>query len=112
MGRCSMRTRCSRAALALGGTLLAYLSWKRQTAGMRLENKDGFTPDQRFFIGMGQWACESQRPENLRVSAITNPHSPGKYRINGIVSDLPQFQQAFNCKAGQPMVSAKACKIW
>jgi endothelin-converting enzyme/putative endopeptidase len=96
----------------LGGTLLAYLAWKKQTESMRLENKDGFSPDQRFFIGMGQWACENQRPENLRVSAITNPHSPGRYRINGIVSDLPQFAQAFGCKAGQPMVSSRVCKIW
>jgi endothelin-converting enzyme/putative endopeptidase len=96
----------------LGGTLLAYLAWKKQTAGMNLESKDGFTPDQRFFIGYAQWACENNRPENLRVSAVTNPHSPGKDRVNGIVSDLPQFQQAFACKAGQPMVSAKMCKIW
>jgi len=96
----------------LGGTLLAWLAWKKQTAGMHLENRDGFTPDQRFFIGYAQWACENERPENLRVSAITNPHSPGKYRVNGIVADLPQFAQAFGCKAGQPMVSAKACKVW
>ncbi|MFP5227388.1 MAG: M13 family metallopeptidase [Acidobacteriota bacterium] len=96
----------------LGGTLLAYLAWKKQTAGMQLEDKDGFTPDQRFFIGMGQWACENRRPEESRVHAITDPHSPGKYRINGIVSDLPQFAHAFGCKAGQPMVSAKVCKIW
>lgn len=96
----------------LGGTLLAYLAWKKQTAGMHLQPQDGFTPDQRFFIGYAQWACENERPENLRVSAITDPHSPGKYRVNGIVSDLPQFAQAFGCKAGQPMVSAMACKIW
>jgi endothelin-converting enzyme/putative endopeptidase len=96
----------------LGGTLLAYLAWKKQTEAMHLESKDGFTPDQRFFIGYAQWACENNRPENLRVSAVTNPHSPGKYRVNGIVANLPQFQQAFSCKAGQPMVSAKACKIW
>ncbi len=96
----------------LGGTLLAYLAWKKQTAGMHLQPQDGFTPDQRFFIGYAQWACENNRPENQRVRAVTDPHSPGKYRVNGIVSDLPQFAQAFGCKAGQPMVSAKACKIW
>ncbi len=96
----------------LGGTLLAYEAWKMQTAGQHLENKDGFTPDQRFFIGYAQWACENERPENLRVSAITNPHSPGKYRVNGIVADMPQFAAAFGCKAGDPMVNAKACKIW
>ncbi len=64
----------------LGGTLLAYIAWKDATAGATLESKDGFTPDQRFFIGFAQWACNDQRPENLRVNAITNPHSPGKYR--------------------------------
>jgi putative endopeptidase len=95
----------------LGGTLLAYIAWKaadpNETAPV-----DGFTPDQRFFIGFAQWACENQRPENLRANAITNPHSPGKYRINGIVSDLPQFQKAFNCGADSPMVRAKACQVW
>ena len=96
----------------LGGTLLGYEAWKKQTAGLHLQDKDGFTPDQRYFIGMAQWACENQRPENQRVNAITDPHSPGKYRVNGIVSDMPQFAAAFGCKAGQPMVYAKACKIW
>jgi endothelin-converting enzyme/putative endopeptidase len=96
----------------LGGTLLAYIAWKKQTEGQSLQPIDGFTPDQRFFIGMAQWACENQRPENLRVSAITNPHSPGVARINGVVSNLPQFQQAFSCKEGQPMVHTPTCKVW
>ena len=97
----------------LGGTLLAYIAWKDATASEKLENMDGFTPDQRFFIGFAQWACESQRPENLRVNALTNPHSPGKYRINGIVSDLPEFAKAFGCNDGSPMTrGAKGCKVW
>jgi putative endopeptidase len=96
----------------LGGTLLAYLAWRRATESQRLRPLDGFTPDQRFFVGFAQWACENDRPENLRVSAITNPHSPGRYRINGIVSNLVEFQQAFSCRAGQPMVQAKMCKVW
>jgi endothelin-converting enzyme/putative endopeptidase len=97
----------------LGGTLLAYIAWKDAVASQKLEPMDGFTPDQRFFIGFAQWACENNRPENERVNAITNPHSPGKYRVNGIVSDLPQFWQAFQCKDGDPMVrGAKACKVW
>ena len=96
----------------LGGTLLAYIAWKMQTAGQTLQPKDGFTPDQRFFIGYAQWACENERPENLRVSAITNPHSPGSARVNGIVSNMPQFAAAFGCKAGQPMVNAPMCKVW
>jgi endothelin-converting enzyme/putative endopeptidase len=96
----------------IGGTLIAYIAWKDAIANENVEPVDGFTPDQRFFIGMAQWACESQRPENLRANAITNPHSPGKYRINGVVSDLPQFQKAFGCKEGQPMVREKMCKVW
>jgi len=96
----------------LGGTLLAYLAWKKATANEKLENRDGFNPDQRFFIGFAQWACENDRPENLRVSALTDPHSPGKYRINGIVSNMPEFEKAFSCKAGQPMVRENKCKVW
>jgi endothelin-converting enzyme/putative endopeptidase len=96
----------------IGGTLLAYIAWKKQTEGQKLPNVDGFTPDQRYFIGMAQWACEINRPENLRVSAITNPHSPGFARVNGVVVDLPEFQQAFSCKKGQPMVSTNACRVW
>ncbi len=96
----------------LGGTLLAYVAWKKETEGKRLEPVQGFTPDQRFFIGMAQWACNNERPENLRLRAATDPHSPGKYRINGVVSNMPEFQKAFGCKAGQPMVREKACRVW
>jgi len=96
----------------IGGTLLAYIAWKKQTEGQTLASADGFTPDQRFFVGMAQWACENQRPENERVSAITNPHSPGFARINGVVSNMPEFQKAFGCKAGQAMVHAPTCRVW
>ncbi len=57
----------------IGGTLLAYVAWRDATAGQRLESIDGFTPEQRFFIGFAQWACENQRPENLRANAIDEP---------------------------------------
>lgn len=96
----------------LGGELLAYIAWKAQTANLHLQPEQGFTPDQRFFIGMGQWACENERPEDQRERAITDPHSPAKYRINGVVSNLPEFRRAFSCKAGQPMVNADSCKVW
>jgi endothelin-converting enzyme/putative endopeptidase len=96
----------------IGGTLLAYIAWKQQTQGQTLAAADGFTPEQRFFVGMAQWACENQRPENERVSAITNPHSPGFARINGVVSNMPEFQKAFNCKTGQPMVHTPTCRVW
>jgi endothelin-converting enzyme/putative endopeptidase len=96
----------------LGGLILAWMAWKMQTQGKQLENRDGFTPDQRFFIGYAQWACENERPENLRANAITNEHSPGKYRVNGLVVNMPEFQQAFSCKAGQPMVRENRCRVW
>ena len=96
----------------IGGTLLAYIAWKKQTADQTLTPRDGFTPDQRFWVGMAQWACENERPENLRVSALTNPHSPGYARVNGVVTNIPEFGKAFSCKAGQPMVKEKACKVW
>ena len=96
----------------LGGTLLAYMAWKMQEQGKPLQNIDGFTPDQRYFIGMAQWACENTRPEDLRVRAATDPHSPGFARVNGVVSNMPEFQKAFGCKAGQPMVHTPTCKVW
>ena len=96
----------------LGGTLLAYIAWKAANKGKTLQPVDGLTPDQRFFVGMAQWACGSERPENLRMGAITDPHSPLEYRVNGVVSNMPEFQSAFSCKAGQPMVRANSCKVW
>jgi len=96
----------------LGGEVLAYIAWKKANAAQHLEPHDGFTPEQRFFIGFGQWACTNERPEQLRVQAITDPHSPGKDRINGVVVNMPDFRQAFACKPGQKMVSEKVCRVW
>ena len=96
----------------LGGTLLGYIAWQAQEKGKTLENIDGFTPDQRYFIGMAQWACENSRPEDLRVRTATDPHSPGFARVNGVVANMPEFQKAFGCKAGQPMVHTPTCRVW
>jgi endothelin-converting enzyme/putative endopeptidase len=96
----------------LGGTLIAYIAWKKATASANLQPVEGFTPDQRFFIGFAQWACENTREANSRLQAATDPHSPGFARITGIVTNLPEFSTAFGCKVGQPMVKAKVCKVW
>ena len=96
----------------LGGTILAYMAWKNSTSKLELKPLDGLTPDQRFFTGMAQWACGSERPEQKRVNAITNPHSPNEYRINGVVSNMPEFASAFACKVGQPMVRERVCRVW
>ncbi len=96
----------------LGGTMLAYYAWKHTTEGQDLKAADGLTPDQRYFVGMAQWACGEVRPETKRERAITDPHSPLEYRINGVVSNMPEFAKAFGCKVGQPMVRENACRVW
>jgi len=96
----------------LGGTLLAYLAWKEDTKGQKLDPVDGLTPEQRFFIGYGQSWCTNERDEFKRLRATVDPHSPEKYRANGVVSNMPEFLEAFHCKAGQPMAKEKVCRIW
>ena len=96
----------------LGGTLLAYIAWKHATQSEDPNSADGLRPDQRFFVGMAQWACGEERPESKRLHALTDPHSPNEYRINGVVADLPQFGSAFGCKVGQPMRRENACRVW
>ena len=96
----------------LGGLVLGWMAWKMEVAGKKLETRDGLTPEQRFFVGYSQWACENNRPEDLRDRALTNPHSPGRYRVNGLMVNMPEFQRAFACKAGQPMVAEKRCRVW
>ncbi len=96
----------------LGGMILAWSAWKAETANKTLEARDGLTPEQRFFVGFAQWTCGEVRPEEQRIHAMTDPHSPGKYRINGVAVNLPEFQQAFACKPGQAMVKEKRCRVW
>ena len=96
----------------LGGTLLAYLAWKEATKDQKRESIDGFTPDQRFFIAYGQQWCSSNKDETKRLRAAIDPHSPDQYRANGVVSNMPEFREAFHCKLGQPMVRENACRVW
>jgi putative endopeptidase len=96
----------------LGGLVLAWMAWQSEVAQQKLELRDGLKPEQRFFVGYAQWACENTRPEDMRDRALTNSHSPGKYRVNGLMVNMPEFAKAFSCKAGQPMVSEKPCRVW
>jgi len=98
----------------LGGLILAWQAWKADTANQRLSEMDGLTPDQRFFVGFAQWACAAERPESLRLHAATDPHSPPRYRINGVVVNMPEFKQAFNCPDDAPLVKPdeEICRIW
>jgi predicted metalloendopeptidase len=99
-----------------GGARIALAALEHMIAddktGKEGQSIDGYTPEQRFFLGFGRVWCEKQRPENLRLQVTTNPHSPGKYRVNGVVQNMPEFQKAWNCKAGQPMVAENACHVW
>jgi putative endopeptidase len=96
----------------LGGLLLAYRAWREATSGLKLEPIDGLTPDQRFFVGYGQSWCSSRRPQEERLRAGVDPHSPPRFRTNGVVSNLPEFRQAFGCRTGQPMAPATMCRVW
>ena len=73
---------------------------------------DGFTPEQRFFLGWGADLVRELHRAGARLRAQTDPHSPGRYRVNGVVSNMPEFQKAFNCPAKAPMVRENACRVW
>jgi putative endopeptidase len=96
----------------VGGLILAYMAWKDDTKGQNLQAIGGLTPDQRFFVGYGQSWCSNERDETKRLRATVDPHSPEKYRTNGVVSNMPEFQEAFHCKTGSPMVNANRCRVW
>src|SRR5215467_4758461 len=96
----------------LGGLMLAYMAWKEDTKNQKLDPIDGLTPEQRFFVGYGQSWCGQVRDESKRLRATVDPHSPDRYRTNGVVSNMPEFQEAFHCKAGAPMVRENRCRVW
>lgn len=80
------------------------------TAEARSEAK--FTPEQQLFLGYAQNWCANQRPEYVRMLAQTDPHSPDPIRVKGVLVNMPEFAEAFGCKAGQPMAPAKRCRVW
>jgi len=96
----------------LGGLVLAWMAWRTETEHKPPAPRESLSPEQRFFVGYAQWACEATRAGELRVRALTEPHSPGKYRVNGLVVNTPEFARAFSCKVGQPMASPKPCRVW
>jgi putative endopeptidase len=95
-----------------GGVKIAYMALQNALKGKEAPQADGLTPDQRFFLGYAQIWCQNVTPESSRVLALTDPHSPGQYRVNGVVQNSAEFQKAFGCKAGQPMVRENACRVW
>jgi endothelin-converting enzyme/putative endopeptidase len=96
----------------LGGTRIAYMALLGTLGGKAPEKIDGFTPEQRFFLGQGQVWCANVSDQAARLRALTDPHSLPKYRVNGVVSVMPEFRKAFGCKEGAPMVRADSCRVW
>ncbi len=100
-----------------GGIRLAYMALMDDLARKSVpvsEKKDGYTEAQEFFIGFAQDWCENVTPETARFLAQTDPHAPGKFRANGVVKNMPEFDHAFGCKAGNPMYVANGvgCRVW
>jgi putative endopeptidase len=95
-----------------GGLRIAYMALMDTLAGKQPKPIDGFTAEQRFFLGYGQVWCQNITEESSRLRAQTDPHSPAEFRVNGVVSNMPEFQKAFGCKVGQPMVRGPACRVW
>jgi endothelin-converting enzyme/putative endopeptidase len=95
-----------------GGVRLALMAYLTSAASTAARTLDGFTPEQRVFMGWAQVWCENARPEYSRLQAQTNPHSPGRYRVNGVLSNMPEFRKAFACKADAPMVRQDQCRVW
>jgi endothelin-converting enzyme/putative endopeptidase len=96
-----------------GGLRIAWIALMNDLAGKTLPKLDGFDQSRQYFLGWGQIWCENMRPEAERLQAQTNPHAIPHFRVNGTVSNMPEFQKAFGCKEGLPMVrDGKACRTW
>jgi endothelin-converting enzyme/putative endopeptidase len=100
----------------LGGLRLAFAAMQAARAGRPDGDRKllGYTPEQQFFLGYAQSWCASLRDEAMRLRALTDPHAPPKYRVNGPLSNMPEFAEAFSCDEGDPMArpAAARCAVW
>jgi putative endopeptidase len=98
-----------------GGLRIAYMALLDTLAaeGKSISDKiDGYTEAQRYFLGFAQVWCENETEQVARQQVLTNPHSPGRWRVNGTVQNFDQFGKAFGCVKGQPMLPAASCRVW
>lgn len=97
-----------------GGARIALMALENmiRESGKAPENIDGYTPEQRYFLGFARVWCEKRTPEYSRMLVNVDPHSPGRFRTNGVVENMPEFQKAWGCKTGQAMVSPNMCRVW
>jgi len=95
-----------------GGLRLAFAALKKYLAGKPQKLIDGLTPEQRFFLAFAETQCVNTSDQTARNRLVTDPHSPGKWRVNGTVMNMPEFKQAFGCQPGDAMVNPKPCRLW
>jgi putative endopeptidase len=98
-----------------GGLRIAYMALLDTLAAQKksIDDKiDGYTEEQRYFLGFAQVWCQNQTEQAARQSALVDPHSPGRWRVNGTVQNFDQFGKAFGCTKGQPMYPANSCRVW
>lgn len=96
----------------LGGTRASYRAWKAKAQPGTTPAVPGLTDDQLFFIAYAQGWCTVSAPQWDKMLVLSNPHSPAKYRVNGPLTNLPEFHSAFGCAEGKPMHPAKTCEVW
>ena len=98
----------------LGGATIALRAYEKSLEGKRRQTIDGFTPEQRFFLGFAQVWGENMSPQEATRRALTDPHAQGPFRVNGTVQNMPEFWKAYNCTDSDKMVreAAKRCSIW
>jgi putative endopeptidase len=95
-----------------GGLKIAHMALMETLAGKEPEKLDGFTAEQRFFLGWAQVWCQNITEESLRLRAQTDPHSAAEFRVNGVVSNMPEFAKAYACRPDSAMVKGPACRVW
>jgi predicted metalloendopeptidase len=95
-----------------GGVRIASMALANAQAGKPAASRDGLTAAQRFFLGYAQVWCQNSTDEDALQRIVTDPHSPGRFRVNGVVSNMPEFAEAFKCKPGAPMAPEKRCRVW
>jgi putative endopeptidase len=95
-----------------GGLRLAYAALQHQLTAGKVSETGELTPDQRFFVAFAETQCDNVTDEARRHRLLTDPHAPGRWRVNGTVQNLPEFQKAFACKNTDVMVSTHRCRVW
>ena len=99
-----------------GGMRIAYIALMttlaQESPGAMTAEIDGYTPAQRFFLSFAQVWCENARDAYARSAVLTDPHSPGHWRVNGVVQNFDEFGKAFSCKKGTPMYPQNSCRVW